>query len=474
MFYEKIKSLFPAITVTFVLLCAAIGCSDAKTGQGESNGGQNVNFVVKLNNAQADLDNTIESMRLLIFNFDTKELLVNSVVNPADAYQSAERSYLLNTTIRGVRAVSYFVVVNELPAWNLNDGITYEGFKTLEIEYKNGQTGLSDVKPPFVMMASQEKVSTASGSKVEQETELIRNASKVTLKLKQPLNEPLTVKKIYIESVPEKGYLFPVNEYSAGYIKTAERDLQSAVFEEDGNFSVMSEDLVFYIPENMLSEKSNYTCIHIDAERNDSGKRVSYEIVLGAGAGKLYLLSNPVALADLTLADLSIVRNTHFEIEATLGVNLQTNFQVKEWIVKDIIGSIDTPYLNISSINEWLDFDTPFIDSETGQWYQNTIPEKLIFLFWTNVPKDEFKLDEKIIINYDQVVPISELFNYTWTVTEQPDGFIPGVITYSARLELSFKDAINNSFKLMGGAKFNVQAGPLNRTFDVSMVLHPS
>lgn len=476
----RVLNIHNLLSLVLVLSFMA-ACSRDDQALPADNGNEDINLHLSVRSSTVDPDYNIASLRMMVFNVKDKSLLLNSDFNPVDVYDPASRNYILSGKLRGISAIRVFIIANERPEWRLSKGITYAGLLELKANYYDAAGGNSDVQAPFLMLAGgDEDIPTPPDTKIEKQLYLVRNIVKVTLKLGQEIlvpgsgNVPLTFKKVYIDRTPKSGYLCPGQNYApaGGYTQTAVYDFVADDFVVGENISTLKEDLVFYIPEHLLTDKSNYTRLLITAMRNSGGSNnVVYEIPLGNGVNKLYDAVSPVPFADLTATDLSALRNTHFIIDTRVGqVELETHVKVKDWIIEDIEGEIYVPYLNISSLKENVTLTYTPIVGNAGNYTITTEPSPLVFYMWTNLPKEKLQLDPFVTVN-TKVYSLSDLFDYTWVVADQSGGSLPGgAAPSSGKLELRFKHTASFTHTVNTDYTFKVSAGNLNRTFQLHVL----
>lgn len=447
------------------------GCSqNDRIGEQSDAGSKDVQLYITVSRNVVDPEYDVTSLRMLVFDQD-KSLIINTKFDPGTVYDPGSKNYLLNATIKNTSAVRVFVIANERSTWNMQGILTYEGVKKLEADYHDKLNDLSNVTAPFLMLASiDQDIPTPPDTKIERSLSLVRNVVKVSLSLKQKLlemQEALTFKKAVIERVPKQGFLCTGLTYDAarGFTQTKTYDLEAigSTIDPTFEYSKLNQELTFYIAEHILTDKTKYTRLLITATRNTDGmSEVTYEIPLGNGVEKLYDPVSPLTMEQLTTQDLSAARNTHFVIDATVGISdIATSFKVKEWIEKEIPGEITAPYLNISSMEEDVKITTV---TENGSDRVVFDREQFVFLVWTNLSKEDLMLNTTVQRDFDTPVPLGDVFDFTWTVTEANQGFLPNVPTATGRLELSFK----NPTKKWAQYKLKVSAKNLSRSIMIN------
>lgn len=461
------------IVTAIIAAFTATGCSSTKEIDEVGSEQQNVQLLIAVHPDASDPETAITSLRMLVFNAGDNSLVLNASFNPDEVYHSAQDSYLLSGQIKNTNAVRIFIIANERPAWQLESGVSYASIATLTADYYDPAQQLSNVTAPFLMLGfNGEEIQTPPDSKIERNLSLVRNVVKVTLKLRQKLvvtngvaQALLTFKTAAIDRVPKHGFLLTDSTYetAAGYTKSSERDLAAIGSELSNDYSTLKESVEFYIPEHLLTDKTKYTRLLITATDNSGSRQeVTYEIPLGNGVQKYYNPTAPIAFDDLTTTDLSARRNTHFVIDAIVSLSdINASFKVKEWVEKEIPGDITYPYLNISSLNDSI-IITKVVEDGVEKLVCN--PETAVFYVWTNLGKESLVLNPTVIKDSEAAVPLGDLFDYTWTVTEAEAGFLPNVLTATGRLEIRLKDPSTAKTTYT----MNVSAKNLNRNFRIS------
>lgn len=473
---HNIKQLL-LIVMLAIGIFAFASCADRNKLRGPGDGtSDDSQLDITVSPDASNPEHDITSLRMLVFNAQDKSLLVNTKFEPSAVYDPIANSYLLKATIKNIKAVRVFVIANERATWTMEPSITYAGIKKLEADYYDKLNDQSNVAIPFLMLASiDQDIPTPPAANIERNLSLVRNVVKVSLSLRQKLmlvqgskQEGLTFKRAFIERVPKKGFLFTGSTYDAaqGFTQTAAYDLEAIGSSPDlaREYSTLNQDLTFYIPEHILTDKSQYSRLIITATKNttDDMSAVTYEIPLGNGVQKLYDPISPITKDQLTTTDLSAARNTHFVINATVGLfDISTSIKVKDWIEKEIQGEITAPYLNISSIEEDVRATTVLENGNDRVIFDR---DRLVFLVWTNLSKEDLMLNTTVQRDFDTPVALSEVFDYTWTVTEAAEGFLPNVPTATGKLELKFK----NPNKIWAQYKLKVSAKNLSRSIVIN------
>jgi hypothetical protein len=275
----------------------------------------------------SDPENRIVSARIIVIkqNRITNNKVINNIADSEGNIQI--------TDLVPVGHVDFFVIVNELSAWNLDDidiGDTYfsNNLKQEIITY----TGcpVVDATHPIPMFRMYENLLiTEEGNTLQNNvsvtlSEVERLYAKVSFSLKctfedLPYKDPIEIKSVTIKNMPKEAYLAPKE-----YTKTETSDFFEEVLPLNTNtYTWTSTDFtsafLCYIPEYLVSDITRYTYISAVVRlkgRTEPEYEKEYKIVLGNGItshNNAYMLGNTV-----TYSDVRISRNTHYSFTGNI------------------------------------------------------------------------------------------------------------------------------------------------------------
>lgn len=340
-------------------------------------------------------ENAIRTLRLLVYSVDGGELLVNKLLMTEDALtEIPSDTYTYFAVVNGQytisemlpkQAIRAYLVANETRSFDPKPTEEQVRDRQVNLYAIYGTGGTMDIPvtgtdpasnrgyiPMFAQSGTLEPYQWAgSGKAVRMEME--RTLAKVTVRIKggamtDPVFTPgdkITIKSAAIVHIPQYFYLGnSAFSNSASLVSTSVQPFVTPI-EIDGVSESATDQLTFYIPEHIISQayvdNVQYTYIQVDGEyySADAGETIRnvYKIPLGNGVGKLYEAVNPARIEDLTVPDLTVSRNVHYDVEAqvaTIGKleGLQVVVRVLDWDGEEQVnGDVDAPLLNVSSVS---------------------------------------------------------------------------------------------------------------------------
>lgn len=340
-------------------------------------------------------ENAIRTLRLLVYSADDGELLVNKLLMTKDALaEIPSDTYTYFAVVNGQytisemlpkKAIRAYLVANETRSFDPRPTEEQVRDRQVNLYTVYGTGGTLDIPvtgtdpasnrgyiPMFAQSGTLEPYQwTGSGKVVRMEME--RTLAKVTVRIKggvmtDPVFTPgdkITIKSAAIVHIPQYFFLGnPSFSNSASLVSTSNRTFVTPI-EIDGTSVSATDQLTFYIPEHIISQayvgNGQYTYIQVDGEYYsvNAGETIRnvYKIPLGNGVGKLYDAVNPARIEDLTVPDLTVSRNVHYDVEAqvaTIGKleGLQVVVRVLDWDGEEQVnGDVDAPLLNVSSLS---------------------------------------------------------------------------------------------------------------------------
>lgn len=340
-------------------------------------------------------ENAIRTLRLLVYSVDGGELLVNKLLMTEDALtEIPSGTYTYFAVVNGQytisemlpkKAIRAYLVANETRSFDPKPTEEQVRDRQVNLYAIYGTGGTLDIPvigtdpasnrgyiPMFAQSETMEPYQWAGGGKVVR-MEMERTLAKVTVRIKggamtDPVFTPgdkISIKSAAIVHIPQYFYLGnSAFSNSASLISTSVQPFATPI-EIDGVSESATDQLTFYIPEHIISQayvdNGQYTYIQVDGEyySSDAGETIRnvYEIPLGNGVGKLYDAVNPARIEDLTVPDLTVSRNVHYDVEAqvaTIGKleGLQVVVKVLDWDGEEQVnGDVDAPLLNVSSVS---------------------------------------------------------------------------------------------------------------------------
>lgn len=201
---------------------------------------------------------------------------------------------------------------------------------------------------------------------------LVRNLAKLSIKIKgSSISDPtfengdeLIIKSISVGRMPIYSFLGYVGtDVLAPFTFSSTVNFKTPITIKGGiNNPVETDKLTLYITEYLITQQSIdnllYAFLQINAVLNKAdGSEIftNYRIPIGNGMSKLYGM-NVVRPQDLSISDLTVTRNNHYNLEATIKTvgaleALQVDAIVKGWeSTVDVNGDDSAPLLNVSSI----------------------------------------------------------------------------------------------------------------------------
>jgi hypothetical protein len=270
-------------------------------------------------------ENRIVSARIIVIKQD--RVTNNRILNGIDISESN----IQITDLVPVGYVDFFVIVNELVAWNLDDihiGDIYfsNNLKQKIVTYNAGYP-VVDATHPIPMFKMYENLQIT-----ENASTLLNNApvalssverlyAKVSLELDCTFanlangGDPIEIKQVSIKSMPKESYLAPTS-----YTKTGASDFFDGSTLTASNYTWTAtgfeSDFLCYIPEYLVSDISRNT--YISAIVNlvaDANSEREYKIVLGDSItkGNAYMLGNTKLYSDVRIS-----RNTHYHFAGNI------------------------------------------------------------------------------------------------------------------------------------------------------------
>lgn len=377
-----------------------------------------------------NVENALRTLRLVIFQSDGA-LLVNNKYNTADAgsqpptgtydyFLKTGDSYLFSKMLPKV-SIRVYLVANEMRSL---DGIrSEEEIEKARLNYNTRYTneqGAMDIvidnQPTadypnrgYIPMYAKSGLLTphqwSTSNQQEVQMPLVRALAKVVLQLKSgtmtegALTHPddkLTVNSASLMHVPTSCLLGdPSMVYDETLVSAATRNFVTPlVITNSTGADQTSDQLTFYLPEYIISQAGvdakEYTYVQINAtyHSGDTGEDIhsTYRIPIGDGVDKLYPGNRDVST--LTRADLTVSRNSLYNIEATVTTKgkleiYQIETKITDWADPiGIDGDINTPVLNVTStqvnmsaqtvkVHFWTNQSMPYIEESgtegTGQ-----------------------------------------------------------------------------------------------------------
>ena len=413
-------------------------------------------------------ENNIVSIRLIAYEYISSAqplgVQIKNVYYVASDIAVGNDVYQATIDIPKGKAIQILAIANEMPAWNLgNANMTVTELYEKNIDYRgNGQSQL-DIKPPFPMLGK--SVVVNSTDIVIPEIRLVRTVAKVSLRLKctygevQNLNgDQIVINSVSIMKLPRDPFLGE----GILFYNASEGALESTVMktfrptylqnpgtgENTGFITQPGDELVFYIPEHIISDVHNYTYIQINGERIKGGASVSisYNIVVGEEVGKYYEKGETFWAADMTKEELSIIRNTHYMFDATILTvgtlnSMEVFVRIENWIDGGVVdGNIPQgPYLNVSNLTVSV----------------GPASNRLIY-FWSNQPEELIYVEESGILPSGEKFKVNDLLSTEILFTGSD---MPVTGTLSIKLPGGFSGE-NGTYKIYlnaGGLKREVK-----------------
>lgn len=370
----KIKSVYLILLGASLLM---FGCTKERLINESSSGITELSVTIPITRGLSVVDEgAIRTLRMIVFTTnnlgeETGAMIVNKLVHTSPDITSV--------AIKEIVPIGYlniYFVANEAATWNLGSVSTIAQLKATVDTY----TAANLPKSPFVMFGEYKRIAIDANGVTKQDGVAIeiqyidRIAAKVTLNLDctyATLQAHITIDKVSIMSMPDKLALYP--SVTANYINSAETELSIGTnLETVGaniGFKTTGAGIDFYIPEHLITQTSKYTYIYITGFLTDTPSfKVAYRLPIGDGIET----KTPIQMTTGTLSDLTITRNTHYTLNATIksfgefnGIEVVPT--IAPWTPIDVPGDIIAPYLNVSTIA------TTFYDGAVSKVY-----------FWSN------------------------------------------------------------------------------------------
>lgn len=376
-------------------LSAAIlggGCSRHDlSGIPTDSGGEDVlRVTTQLSGKASDPESAIRTLRLFVFSEVDGRMLLNKLYYTSEALTAVPAdSYTYFAWVGGSYRISELLpretiqvvlVANEASA--LNGNYTLDRLKGAVVNYYDiyedsgamnividgrSTTSNKGYIPMYAESASLTHYEWNAGNGRTVEMPLVRTLAKVVLRLNKGEGgitglyprDKLTISSASVVFVPE--YSFLGNEglpYDDAPVNTLQENLNPAFEITAATGKDSSDVLSFYVPEHILSDltfnSARYTYLRINATYySDVTKETtnsSYRIPIGNGV-------RTTSVAGLSKADLSVTRNTLYNINARVtSVGKLEVFQIqvviKPWEkTEDVEGDIEGPWLNVTSAN---------------------------------------------------------------------------------------------------------------------------
>lgn len=395
--YNKITAALAAI-----LLALSTGCSKelAPAVSDDDPAMVPLRITTRASLDGTSAENAIRTLRLIVFSADGGKQLFNKLYLTSSAANSVtpgEATYFVTdgngyaiSELLPKQKIKLVVVANELAPLNMADNDDYMRGQVINYFEKYATNGLlnividgkaADTNLGYMPMIAKtdylEPYQWGASDAGAIEMGLVRNPAKVTVRLRGGNKSDLTINpgdKIEIQSaaiyrMPQLSYLGYIGlNYSGGLVSGITQAFKSPITVDDTGAQPATDQLSFYIPEYMIGEQNAknglYTYLQINAvyTSNDTNEQINsvYKIPLGDGVQKLYDGSN-TTVDNLTSADLTISRNTCYDIDATVTTigtlsGLQIVMTIEPWKEADPVdGSDKTPRLNIGSLQVKMD-----------------------------------------------------------------------------------------------------------------------
>ncbi|MDR1258218.1 MAG: hypothetical protein LBK65_02905 [Tannerellaceae bacterium] len=274
-----------------------------------------------------DPENRIESVRLVI-------IRQNVVTNNKMLGNLSSITNIQLTDIAPVGYVDLFVIVNELPVWNLggiqiNDILSPNVLKNKVLSFNSGYPVVNASHPiPMFRMYENLRIMLNGETLLNNVPVLLSSVERLYAKVTFELNctfadldnggDPIEIKHVLLKSMPKESYLAP-----AQYTKSSPSDFFDGgvlAMKADSNYTWNSNqfnsDFVCYIPEYLVSDISRY--VYVSAVVNltaDETAEKEYKIAIGDGIAK----GNDHMLGSTRLySDVRISRNTHYHFTGNI------------------------------------------------------------------------------------------------------------------------------------------------------------
>lgn len=422
-------------------------------------------------------EGVIEQLRFIVFKTDgTQYLNIAKNKNELDTSDTQEQ---YKTTITVPKdQMTIYIIANETQN-DLSDvsnmHMTKAQFDAMYLSYTH-----EAIKAPFVLFGSgiisSEEIKK---SNPEVNIALKRTVSKISLQLTCDYSDAQTqinlnngtidLQNAYVINLPDAPSLVEGIEYAKAddFATTPSQKIEYEIKDIARGFTTKKLD--FYIPEHILSEtnyqQKNHTAIMLHGVyTSEQGQIVDikYTIPVGDGIDKL---TNGASASSLSKADLTVTRNTHYQIAGTIksqgeidGISMIA--KIMPWKRGESINiKQNMPYLNISHVK------TEMITSDTKRVY-----------FWSNQPliyidEDGSVMDPDMkqvrIVDYFENITGNDRSNFV-LFTENNTSVFPGFVAYNGYFDLRLKQDISlkggvHSFSLL------LHAGKLSRTLTVDV-----
>ncbi|GGJ85585.1 hypothetical protein GCM10007084_06550 [Parabacteroides faecis] len=338
----------------------------------------------------SDKENAIRSLRLFVFSSDGKTMLLNKYFLTSDAageipsntftyfVKTADDEFKISELLKKQNII-ICLVANELKS--MDGTLTYEQVRDARLDFSSiyDSNGMLDIslagqgnasnKGYIPMYAETKSLSTdewnAGQGKIINMS-LIRSVAKVVLQITKGTlsgndwdnNVEVTFKEASVVRIPQYGFMgLGALPYEGSQISTTTSPFDSYVVSKSSSLP-SSKQLVFYVPEFIMSQSNNqqysYLQITADYHTDTEDLKTTYKIPLGNGVQQLYNNSGK-QINDLSQSELSLTRNTQYNVNATVSsigtlAIFQIELNVTGWTkTEEISGSVNTPVLNVTS-----------------------------------------------------------------------------------------------------------------------------
>jgi len=403
--------------ILFLGLLLTAGCSKEKFVQGEDdtgNGTTTLSLTFSTSRSGGEYsEGALSSLRVIIFRSNssgvTGPLVLNKKILPA----SPNAEVIEVSEIVPAGYLNIYLVGNESDDMGLAGITNPSALNAIMVDYANNYVADGFMNAPFPMYSSYRAV-LVNTSQVVSHPEAIVSGGTTTFEIERAVakltvqldcnfsdlnNLAITLDSARVVSMPLNPRLL-TREYgglnAADYFSSDGMPLAGKLQMKAGNsgFQTIAGDpdkaIVFYMPEHILNRTDHHNFTYLELKGHMTGRpsaELIYRIPLGNGLGigvntPSFLREN---FGSVHPSDLTITRNMHYDLKISIKSlgemdEIEVDAVVKPWVEVDVDGSMNAPYLNVSTVSTavngistvqrvyfWTNQRNPVMVEETGK-----------------------------------------------------------------------------------------------------------